>query len=144
VFHELHGALGQLLVVEGEVDMVRPGLSTTAMLLRQTAMVEPDDPTTRKGSKRVRLVRHPQDLLGEEGEVGGPTVGSESAVSSRGITIHSQWGKFEMLPARYDSGDKVGWGSTGYLDCFLFTHLWVLCCGMASGRRGAPYRQQWR
>jgi hypothetical protein len=44
VFHELHGALGQLLVVEGEVDMVRPRLSTTALLLRQTVTVEPDDP----------------------------------------------------------------------------------------------------
>jgi hypothetical protein len=35
------------------------------------------DPTTENRGKRVRSVRHPQEFLGEEGEVGGLTGGNE-------------------------------------------------------------------
>jgi hypothetical protein len=43
---ELHGTLGQLLVVEGEADEAPLRLSTTAQLLRWMTMEEIDDPTT--------------------------------------------------------------------------------------------------
>jgi hypothetical protein len=58
------GPWGQLLVVEGEADVVRSGLPTTALLLRQMATAKPDDPATGIGGKRVRSVCHLQELLG--------------------------------------------------------------------------------
>jgi hypothetical protein len=58
------GPWGQLLVVEGEADVVRSGLSTTALLLRHMVTAKPDDPATGIGGKRVRLVCHLQELLG--------------------------------------------------------------------------------
>jgi hypothetical protein len=52
-------------------------LSTVARRQWRTAVRRGGDPTSGNKGKRVRLVCHPQELLGEEGEVEGLTGGGE-------------------------------------------------------------------
>jgi hypothetical protein len=51
-------------------------------------------------------MRHPQELLGEEREVGRLTGGAESAASSRGVTVQPSWGKMAMRQAHWFSRDE--------------------------------------
>jgi hypothetical protein len=77
-----------------------------------------DDPFTGKEEGYVNEVRHGLgQLFNEEGSKG---LTRRRRIEWRGCggTVHDRWGKAKMRPARRDSGDEVGRGSTGELAHF--------------------------
>jgi hypothetical protein len=113
VFRELHGYSGKLRGVEVEAEGAPTYLSMVARRQWRTMAWRGGDLTIGNRGKWVRSVRH-----GEEGEVEGLTGGSEFCSEGGGGTVHNQRGKVKMRPTHYDSGDEVGWGSTGEILCF--------------------------
>jgi hypothetical protein len=118
VFWELHGYSGKLRGTKVEVEGALTCLSTVARLQWWTAAQSGGDLITRKEEGDVNEVRHSLGKLFEE--EGGKGLTRQRQIEQRGGggTVHDWLGKAKLRPARCDSDDEVGRGSTGELARF--------------------------
>jgi hypothetical protein len=115
---QLHGHSGKLRAWRGEVEGALTCLPTVTRLQWRTVACCGGGLITEKEEEDVNNVCHNLGQLFEE--EGGNGLTGQRQIERRGGCgiVHDWWGKTKMRLARCDSGDEVGWGSTGELARF--------------------------